>query len=83
VKEDLVVVRFEDQEVTIGQSVADLSRGPSQVGGYPQAETGAFVDQRYPDWVRRVMHGEEGFHPEVPDEEGSSWPVLDDRLFSP
>ena len=48
VEEARVVVRLQDQEISIGQGVADLGRGPPQIGGHPQLEARVRVPEGRP-----------------------------------
>ena len=82
VEEDLVVVRFQNQQVTTRQSVPDLSGRAPQIGGYSESKPGALVHECDTDRIRRIVHGEEWLHSHIPDDERPTGVVFNNRLVA-
>lgn len=78
-----IMVRFEDEEITSSQSVADLGRGPSKVGGYAQSDVRLRVGNGHGHWITGIVGGDERFHPQLAHGKRVACPIRQELLCSP
>jgi hypothetical protein len=81
VKHELVVVRFQNQQVTLRQGVLDVRGRASKIGSNAYLQSRTLVHESDTDWIGRVVDREEGLDSDVTDDEVPVRPIFYDLLL--